>query len=101
VGAGEHIDVSVTGVGGVPASGVTAVVLNVTAVFPSSQTHITVWPAGTTMPVASSLNASPGWVVPNLVVAKVGANGKVSLYNNSGTVDLLADVVGYYGPETP
>jgi hypothetical protein len=35
--------------------------------------------------------------VPNLVIAPVGANGKVDLYNRSaGTVQLVADVSGYY-----
>ncbi|MCB0966958.1 MAG: peptidoglycan-binding protein, partial [Ilumatobacter sp.] len=38
--------VPVTGVGGVPSSGVSGVALNVTAVGPSANGHITVWPCG-------------------------------------------------------
>ena len=35
--------------------------------------------------------------MPNLVIAPVGANGKVALFNGSGgTIQLLADVSGYY-----
>jgi hypothetical protein len=34
--------------------------------------------------------------VPNLVVAKVGAGGKVSLYNNAGSTHLVADVMGWF-----
>src|SRR5690606_25347554 len=35
--------------------------------------------------------------IPNLVVAKVGANGKIALSNNSGgSVHLIADVAGYH-----
>ena len=37
----------VTGRGGVPASGVSAVVMNVTVTNPSVASHVTVWPSGT------------------------------------------------------
>ncbi len=87
---------TVTGLGGVPATGVTAVVLNVTAVSPSAGTYVTAWPTGETRPPASNLNVPPGDVRPNLVIVKVGAGGKVSFYNDAGTTDLIADVAGYY-----
>jgi len=35
---------------------------------------------------------------PNLVVAKVGANGNVTVYNNQGSIDVIFDVVGWYRP---
>ena len=87
-------DVKVVNVGGVP-NDAQAVILNVTAVFPSATTHLTVFPDGTPMPTASNLNASPGQVVPNLVIVPVGINGQISIYNNSGSVNVIADVVGY------
>jgi WD40-like Beta Propeller Repeat len=96
LGADSKIDLQVTGVGGVPATGVGSVVLNVTAVAPSATTYVTVWPAGVTRPIASSLNAEAGQIVPNAVVANVGAGGKVSLYNFAGTTDLLVDVAGWF-----
>jgi murein DD-endopeptidase MepM/ murein hydrolase activator NlpD len=89
-------DLQVTGVAGVPASGVTAVVLNVTVTNPTDASHLIVWPSGGPTPTASNLNFVAGQTVPNLVVVKVGAGGKVSLFNNQGSVDVLADVVGYY-----
>lgn len=73
-----------------------AVVLNMTATGGSGASHLTVWPAGETMPVASSLNFGAGEAVPNAVTVKVGAAGAVSVFNNSGSVDVVADVVGYY-----
>ena len=79
----------------------TAVVLNMTAVTPTSNGYVTVWPAGGSRPLASSLNTQPGQTRPNLVVAKVGAGGAISLFtygDNNGTVDLVADVVGYFRP---
>ncbi len=89
-------DLTVTGVGGVPGTGVSGVVLNVTAVLPDHASHLTVWPAGVAKPVASNLNYGPGDIAPNLVTVKVGANGKVSIFNNEGSVDILADVVGWF-----
>ncbi len=37
-----------------------------------------------------------GDTIANLVVAKVGTDGKVRLFNNSGRVHLVADVTGYF-----
>ncbi|MEZ5141287.1 MAG: hypothetical protein R2726_02030 [Acidimicrobiales bacterium] len=96
VGAGASVEVTVAGQGGVPDWAQT-VVMNVTSVAPSAPTHHTIWPTGEPMPLASSLNNIPGDIRPNLVMAKIGANGKVSLYNNSGMVDLIADIVGWSG----
>jgi hypothetical protein len=97
IGPGSSRDVAVTGTGGVPAAGVTAVVLNVTAVNPSSGTYVTVWPTGEPRPLASNLNLPAGDTRPNLVIVKVGAGGQVSVANDAGSVDVLADVSGWYG----
>lgn len=76
---------------------VAAVVLNVTAVGPKQYGFLTVYPTGTKLPLASNLNFQAGQNVPNLVVTPVAANGDVSIYNGSnGTVDILADIHGYY-----
>ncbi len=98
VGAGQARNITVTGIGGVPATGVSAVVLNVAAINPSAQTFATVWPTGEFRPLASNLNVPPGDVRANLVVVKVGAGGQVSVFNNAGNVDFVADVAGWYGP---
>jgi hypothetical protein len=94
---GTPLTVQVTGRGGVPATGVTAVILNVIAVDPAVGGFLTVWPTGDPLPLASNLNFATGQTVPNLVVAKVGAGGKVSIYNGGGTTHLVADVAGWYG----
>jgi hypothetical protein len=74
----------------------TAVVVNVTAVAPTDASDVDVWPTGRAQPNASNLNFTPGETVPNLVKVKVGANGKISLFNRNGSVDVIVDVVGYY-----
>ena len=95
VRAGGELTLRVTGVAGVPA-GAQAVALNVSAVRPTSQTFLTVYPTGEGRPEASSLNPDPGAVSANLVIAKVGSDGNVTIYNNRGDVDLLADVTAYF-----
>ncbi len=99
VGPGDTIQLDVTGVGGVPATGVTAVVLNMTvdrATGPES--YLTVWPSGATRPTASNLNFSSGPASTNLVVAQVGTDGNVAVYNNVESTDVIADVAGWFGP---
>jgi hypothetical protein len=70
--------------------------VNVTSTGATATTFLTVFPAGQARPNASNLNVVPGRDVPNLVVAKVGANGSVTVYNNQGSTDIVFDVVGYY-----
>jgi hypothetical protein len=94
---GQTIDVQITGRAGVPGSGVSAVVLNVTAVHEGGpETFLTVFPSGNSRPVASNLNVLNRKTVPNLVIARLGTNGKVSIYNNLGLVNIVADVQGWY-----
>ena len=95
VAAGGVVDLQVTGVGAVPA-GVDAVVLNLTAVMPSTPGFLTCWPTGQSQPYISNVNYEPGRVIPNLVLCKVGAGGKVSIFVSDGDVDLIADVVGCF-----
>jgi hypothetical protein len=101
LGPGGTIGVQVTGAGGVPASGVTSVVLNVTVTEPTAASYLTAWPAGDGRPLASNLNFTAGQTVPNLVTVKVGADGRVSLFNAAGSVHVIADVAGWYGPDSP
>ncbi|WP_457030031.1 hypothetical protein [Kitasatospora sp. P5_F3] len=96
VGWGGVVSLQVTGAGGVPATGVKAVVMSVTAVNPSRTGYVTVYPNGQSVPDASNLNFTAGKNVSNLVTVPVGANGKVNLYNAWGEVDFGVDVVGYY-----
>jgi hypothetical protein len=96
LGGNNSISVQATGVGGVPSSGVSAVVLNVTAVGPSAGSYLTVYPTGSSLPTASNLNFGPGQTVPNLVIAKVGSGGQVDVYNAVGSTDVVFDVAGWY-----
>lgn len=96
IGPGGAIELQVTGRGGVPASGVGAVVLNVTVTEPTTGSFLTAWPAGMTRPLASNLNFRAGQTVANLVMVNVGAGGKVALYSHSGSAHVIVDVAGWY-----
>jgi hypothetical protein len=96
VGAGATIDVQVAGQGGIPTTGVAAVVMNVAVTGATAPSYLTVFPAGLAMPLAANLNFLAGQTVSNLVTAKVGANGQVAIYNPAGTTDVIVDVAGWF-----
>jgi hypothetical protein len=96
IGQGGSQDVQITGRNGVPATGVSAVVLNATVTEPTQPSFLTVWPTAFPRPTVSNLNYVPGETVPNLVTVALGVGGKVSVYNNTGSTHAVFDVVGYY-----
>lgn len=95
VQSGASFEMQVAGQGGVPANA-TGVVMNVTATQTTAAGFVTVWPAGEVQPTTSNLNVNPGQDVPNLVTVKLGAAGRLGVFNFGGGVQLIADVAGYY-----
>ncbi|MGZ4706010.1 MAG: S8 family peptidase, partial [Acidimicrobiales bacterium] len=100
-GVSRSVDVTNTNSSGVPDTGVTAVVLNVTVTDTTSGSFLSVYPNGENVPVSSNLNWSPGTTIANLVTVKVGTGGRVSFFNALGSVNVIADVVGWYDDGTP
>jgi uncharacterized protein YvpB len=94
--AGQILDVQVTGRGNIPASGVSAVAINVTAVNPTANGYVTAYPTGAGIPNASNLNIAAGQVTANRVIVQVGSGGRVSLYNCCGQLQLVVDINGWY-----
>ncbi|MGH9134596.1 MAG: hypothetical protein ACRDZZ_11705, partial [Ilumatobacteraceae bacterium] len=95
--AGQTLRVKVLDNGGVPASGVTAVALNVTAVEPTGWGFFTVWPCGSPMPLdASHVNfINAGAVEPNSVLAPVDSTGEVCIWTYADS-HVLVDVNGWF-----
>ena len=100
LGPGATLNLQVTGAGGVPSSGVSAVVFNLTATNGSAGTFFTAWPTGSTQPTASNLNLPGGDTRPNRVIVPVGTGGMVSIFNAVGRWDVVVDVNGYYTDST-
>jgi uncharacterized protein YkwD len=96
VGSGAAVDVQVTGRGGVPTADVTSVAMTVTVTQPTQTGYLTLYPSGTPRPAPSNLNFGPGENTSNLVVAKLGADGKVSVFNSFGTTHVIVDVAGWF-----
>jgi len=99
VGAGGTLTLPIAGLatsaGLVPADA-TAVVLNVTVANATVGTDVRAYPSGSSAPSASNVNAARGAITPNLVTTRLGPGGAVVLRNSAGTVDLVADIAGYY-----
>ena len=110
LGSNQTRTLQITGVTGlkggadqIPATA-TSVVMNVTAVSSSTGGLLTIYPTGTALPRASNLNFSAGTATPNLVTVTLGqlsaasANWDVNIYNPVGTLNVVADVEGYFAP---
>ncbi|HEX2784001.1 MAG TPA: hypothetical protein VHN36_10480 [Ilumatobacteraceae bacterium] len=99
IGAGETYTQVVRGTNGnctISADAI-AVAMNVTVVDGTAGSFLTVWPSDAAKPLASSLNWQAGQAAtPNKVDVRLSADGKVSFFNLGGTVNVIADVVGYY-----
>ncbi|WP_441248782.1 PKD domain-containing protein [Kitasatospora sp. McL0602] len=94
LGPGQSITVNVPTV---PGHGyANAAVLNVTAVNPTQGGYLSVYPGGTDRPSTSNVNFTAGQTVPNLVTVPTGAFNQVTVYNFSGTTDVVVDLMGVY-----
>ncbi|MFE7588296.1 hypothetical protein ACFU6K_02770 [Kitasatospora sp. NPDC057512] len=106
VGPGEVLSWPVGENSGLGTTAVSAVVLNVTATGPTSAGHLDAYPNGSPRPSSSNLNYTAGQTVANSVIVPVDATGIVNFYNNSGSVDVVVDLFGYFtaphgGPTSP
>ena len=101
LGAGETYSTAFVGAAGnctIPTNAL-AVVLSLAVVNPTAGSYLTVFPAGGSVPLASNLNFVAGQPpVANSATVQIGNEGKLSFFNLAGTVDVVADVSGYYLP---
>ncbi len=94
IGPGETRNVQVSGRSGIPAGA--SVALNVTVTSPTSSGYLSLYPAGTAFPGTSNLNFGPGQTVPNMVLVGLGANGRITVFNSSGSTHVIIDVAGWF-----
>jgi RHS repeat-associated protein len=100
VPANSILTVQVGGQGGIPTSGVSAVVLDVTATNTSDTSNVTVYQTGTTKPNAPNVQFYSGSTESNLVVVPPSSNGEITIATASAAVDLTVDVHGFYVDNT-
>ncbi|MFF4707389.1 hypothetical protein [Streptomyces sp. NPDC001297] len=95
IAAHGTVKIKVIGAHGVPATGVSAVDLNLTVPAPSGSGYLVAHPDGVSRPGVYSLSFTKGHTAAGRALVKVGADGEVDLYN-AGTVpvDVYADLAG-------
>lgn len=94
---GGSIEVPVTGVGGVPSHGVSAVVVNIGVTDTSEPSFIEAYPTGSP---PSSPTVNQNWVAGETLstkaIVRVGSGGSITLSNHDGDVDVVVDIDGYF-----
>jgi hypothetical protein len=95
--AGVERDLVVAGQCGVPTSA-RAVAFNVTVTQPTAPGNIILFPAGTSPPLASTLNYRPGQTRANNAIARLGSGGALAVLceQSAGTTHFIIDVTGYF-----
>lgn len=90
--------IPIAGQAGVPVmgSGITAVVLTLTAAHGGSEGRASVWPNGATQPETTSINFQTDEIRTNTVTVALGANGKINLNNVAAATNYVIDVQGWY-----
>ncbi len=88
-----------TATDGIPASGVAAVVFNLTAIDPTQSTVLTAY--GVSKPLASNVNLPAHATLPNRVIVQVSPSGTVSIWNGAGSVNVAIDVNGWFATSGP
>jgi hypothetical protein len=95
LGASGELDVLAAGVGGIPVTA-TSLVMSVQATGGTATSYLTLYPDLTVRPSISQVTFGAGQTVTTSVTVKLGTNGRFTVFNKFGTVDVLADVAGYY-----
>lgn len=96
--SGGTLRIQVTGVGGVPTTGVSAVAVNLTAVDDPSAGFLQAYPGSRpTNPQTSNVNYNGGGqIVATRDIVSLDTTGGFTVYANVGPVDLVVDVNGWF-----
>ena len=89
-------DTAVAPAAGVPATGATAVSLNLTVTDAVAPGYATVYPCSAHIPATSNVNYGPGDAAPNLVTIPLDGDGYVCIYAQQAA-HVIVDVFGWYG----
>lgn len=96
--AGAPRPLVVAGTSDIPADA-TAVTLSVTVTDTSELTYLRVQPTGSVV-TSSNIAVNAGQTITNLVTVPVGPGGSITFTTNRGSVNVVADAVGYYDHDT-
>lgn len=97
---GGSVQVPVLGIGGVPKTGVSAVIVNIGVTNTTGPSFIQGYPTGSP-PSSSTPTVDQNWAAGETLSTKaiigVGSGGSITLANHDSNVDVVVDVDGYFG----
>lgn len=95
--AGAGRDFTMVGRCNIPPTAI-ALAVNVTVTGASAAGHLRLYPAGTPLPVVSSINYSPGLTRANNAVVSLSPSGAITVHcaQGAGSVHFILDVSGYF-----
>jgi hypothetical protein len=97
IGAKRSVTLAVSGKNGIPATGTTALALDLTASGATASGTLAAYADGTPLPFLISLSYARGVPVANASIAAVGKDGAIRLYNSgSRPVTVNVDLTGSY-----
>ncbi|HEV8065785.1 MAG TPA: Ig domain-containing protein, partial [Acidimicrobiales bacterium] len=85
-----------TSADGVPLTGVSAVVLNVTVLDATAAGELTIWPSAVAQPAAWNVAWTAGATVSKRIVLDLQGANDLEAYNSAGSTDITVDIDGYY-----
>jgi hypothetical protein len=95
--ASSALSLTIAGANTIPATGVTAVAINLTAANEAAGGYFIAYADGTTRPNTTAVSFATAAAMAGESIIPVGTNGKIDIYNASGgATDLIGDIVGYY-----
>jgi hypothetical protein len=98
VAAGSVTRLKITDTAMIPASGVTAVAIDLTVTKPTASGNVVPYADGSQKPAIASLNFDAGTTVTSYQIVPVSPDGQIDLYlMSAGTAQLIVDVTGYFG----
>jgi hypothetical protein len=68
----------------------------VTGIWPTTNSFLSVWSADAPYPGLSSVNEMANTVTAGATLPSLGSSGQVAIRTSSGTVNVLADLEGYF-----
>lgn len=97
IAGGETRSFTLSGLCGIPISA-RALALNVTVTSPTTGGHLTLFPAGGSIPPTSTINFGSGQTRANNAIIRIDGSGRLSVSNGqpSGSVQVILDVTGYF-----
>ncbi len=102
---GYYYAITVTEDPGSPDAQISAVVLNVTGTGGTAPTYLTVFPSGSDVPDASTINLAAGQTAANLATTALGWESDefgtfygFNVYNAAGSIHIILDYAGFFAP---